>query len=88
LASQINTLLARFTSLLLKCMKHINRITKPGDIDYAPLPQYVNANLSCALPNRMHWLPIAWIESALNRMELETCGAARFFREIPEIIHT
>jgi hypothetical protein len=86
LASQIHILSARFASLLLKCMKHVNRIAKLGDIDYAPLPQYVNANLFCAVPNSPHWLPVAWLKSALNCMKIESCGPASFFREISEIL--
>jgi hypothetical protein len=86
LASQINIMPARFSSLLLECMKHINRIAKPSDIDYSPLAQNVDTDFLHAWADYIHLSPIGWFESALNRTELEACGTASFFGEVPKIV--
>ncbi len=67
-------------------MKHINCITKLCDIDYSLLTQYMDTNFFYTGTNNLHWLPIAWLKSALNRIELETCSPARFIREIPKVV--
>jgi hypothetical protein len=67
-------------------MKHINCFAKLGDIDYSPFPQYMNTNLFYTGADNVHWLPVAWLKSALDCMELETCGPTRFVGRIPEIV--
>jgi hypothetical protein len=79
---------ARFSRLLLKCMKHINRIAKLSDIDYSPLSQNVDADFVHAWANYLHWFPITWFESVLNCTELEARCPAGFIREISQIVQT
>ena len=67
-------------------MKHVDCIVKLRDIDYTPLTQYMNTNFFCAIPDGRYWLPIARIQSILNRTEFKSCGPAGFIREIPEIV--
>jgi hypothetical protein len=67
-------------------MKHINRIAKLSDIDYSPLAQNVDTDFVHAWADYLHWFPIAWFESVLNRTELEACGTASFIGEVPKII--
>ena len=67
MASQINVMLACFSSLLLKCMKHINRIVKLSDIDYSPLTQNADADFVHACSDYLHRFPIAWFESGKFR---------------------
>jgi len=67
-------------------MKHINRSAKFSDINYSLLPQNVDTNFVHAWADYLHWFPITWFESTLNRTELEACGTASFIGEIPKII--
>jgi hypothetical protein len=67
-------------------MKHVNRIAKLSNIDYSPLAQNVETDFVHAWADSLHWFPIAWFESVLNRTELEACGTASFIREVPKII--
>jgi ferredoxin-NADP reductase len=67
-------------------MKHINRIAKLSDIDYSPLAQNVDTDFVHAWADYLHGFPIAWLESVLNRTELEACGTASFIGEVPKII--
>jgi hypothetical protein len=69
-------------------MKHINRIAKLSDIDYSSLTQRVDTDFLHAWADYVHWFPIAWFKSALNRTELEACGTASFIWEVPKIIET
>jgi hypothetical protein len=39
-------------------------------------------------PDYMHGFPVAWVESVLNRTELEPRSAARLIREISQIVQT
>jgi hypothetical protein len=77
---------ARFSSLLLECMKHVNRIAKLSNIDYSPLAQNVETDFFHAWADYLHWFPIAWFESVLNRTELEACGTPSLIGEVPKII--
>jgi hypothetical protein len=79
-------MLACFSSLLLKCVKHINRIAKLSDIDYSPLTQRTDTDFVHAWTDYLQWFPIAWFESTLNRPELKACGTTSFIRKIPKII--
>jgi hypothetical protein len=63
-------------------MKHINRIAKLSEIDYSPLAQNVDTDFAHAWANDLHWFPIAWFESALDRTEFETRGTSSFIGEI------
>jgi len=69
-------------------MKHINRIAKLSDIDYSSLTQSADKDFVHAWPDYLHWFPIVWFESALNRSEFEACSTASFIGEIPKIIET
>ncbi|OHE23852.1 MAG: hypothetical protein A2Z43_03620 [Syntrophobacterales bacterium RBG_19FT_COMBO_59_10] len=77
---------ACFSSLLLECMKHINRIAKLSNIDYSPLAQNADTDFVHAWADYLHWFPIAWFESALNCTEIEACSTASFIGEVPKII--
>ena len=70
----------------MECMKHINRIAKLSNIDYSPLAQNVDTDFVHAWADYLHWLPITWLESTLNRTELEACSTASFIGEVPKII--
>jgi hypothetical protein len=67
-------------------MKHINRIAKLSDIDYSPLAQNVDTDFFHAWADYLHWLPIAWFKSVLNRTEFEACSTASFIGKVPKII--
>jgi len=67
-------------------MKRINCIAKLSDIDYSPFAQNMDTDFVHAWADYLHWFPIAWFESALNRTELEACGTTSFIGEVPKII--
>jgi hypothetical protein len=81
-------MLARFSSFLLKCVKHINHIAKLSDIDYSPLAQDMDTDFVDAMAGCPHWFLIAWFESILNCTEFEACGTAGLVGEVPKIIET
>jgi len=59
---------------------------KLGNVDYPPLPKYMNTNLFRAWSNNLHWLPITWLMPTLDSMKLEACGPARFIWEVSEVV--
>jgi hypothetical protein len=67
-------------------MKHVNRIAKLSNIDYSPLAQNVEPDFFHAWADYLHWFPITWFESVLDRAELEPCGTPSLIGEVPKII--
>jgi hypothetical protein len=67
-------------------MKHINRFAKLSDIDYSPLAQDLDTDFLHAWADHLHWSPIAWFESVLDRTEFEACGTASLIGKVPKII--
>jgi len=72
----------------LKSMKYINHIAKLSDIDYSPLAQNMDTDFVHTWADYLHWFPITWIESVLNRTKLEACCTAGFIWEISQIVQT
>src|SRR5450755_4298813 len=66
------TLQCRFR-LLLKGVKHVDRVGERGDIDHAEGAHGISyADLSNPWADRLHWLPVIRIEAALNPFDLKT----------------
>ena len=69
-------------------MQHVDRIVPFRDVDDTPLAQHMNTDLLDPRSDTMHRLPVARLQSILNRAEFETRRSARLIREVPEVVQT
>jgi len=67
-------------------MQHIDGIFQCGDIEYASLAQYVDPDLLDARPDSPHRLPVARLQSVLDRTQLKSCPATGLVGKIPEVV--
>lgn len=84
--SQIQIPLCRLLRLLLKRMQDVNCRSDMGDVEDAKRSILIAYSyLPNASPHRRHRLPVAWLKSQLDLVQLNTCFFPCAFGKIPQL---
>ena len=86
LSSKFYIVLRCFPSPFLKCMEHVDRFRKLGDVADAMFDRSVNSDLTDPLPNTRHWFPVRRLHSPLNQSKLKAREPSGIRRKCLKVI--
>src|SRR5207247_5012432 len=88
LPCNLNVFKSRSPRLFLKCVQNKHCVCELSNINYAPFPQHMNSDLSCAGTDIVHRLPVRWFKAALHRVQLESSLSSSLGGKVTEVIET
>jgi hypothetical protein len=85
LSGKFHIVLRRFPGPFLKCMEHIDRFRKLGDVAYAMFHLGMNSDLTDAGTNARHRFPVQWLQPLLNQPKLKARESPGIPRECLQV---